>query len=416
MDKKRVVKTTLFYINFEFLYKLLKKEMFMKRCCSVLAFIICVIIAINLNVGSSVNAATSDISSGSAKSYIVMDQNGSILVEKNSDEKREVASICKLMTTLLTLENIDNGKISLEEEFVASARACAVEGSQAFLDAGSSYSVEDLLKSVIVASANDSAIVLAEGIGGNENNFVNMMNAKAKTLGMNNTKYFNSTGLHEGEQYSTAKDTAILLNEVSKYDIYQKDCSIWMDELIHPSGRKTELVNTNRLIKYYPHCITGKTGYTDEAGYCLSSTAMKNNLHLTCVVLGCDNSADRFTESVELYNYAYANFTSKKIVDKSELLEINVPVKRGKEENCQAKASEDFVLTEKIGEDKGYEIEYEIFKDISAPIKTGDCVGNLLIVSDGKIIKSIDIVSAEDIDKQTYFDVLRNVVDLFNII
>lgn len=385
----------------------------MKKYYSIFALILCVIIAININVGNKVNATTNALDGGSAKSYIVMDYNGSVLIENNSEEKREVASICKLMTTLLTLESIDSGKLSLDDKLVASSRACEVEGSQAFLDAGSSYLVSDLLKSVIVASANDSAIVLAEGIGGNENNFVNMMNAKAKELGMTNTKYYNSTGLHEGEQYSTAKDTAILLKEVSKYDIYKKDCGIWMDELIHPSGRKTELVNTNRLIKYYPNCVTGKTGYTNEAGYCLSSTAIKNDLHLVCVVLGCDNSADRFTESVELYNYAYANFKSEKIVNSNDLLDIKVLVKNGKEDIYNVRAREDFSLTEGLGEDVNYEIQYELYKDITAPISEGDVVGNLLVVSNGEIIKSIDLVSAENIDKQTYFDVLKDVIDLF---
>ena len=183
-----------------------------------------------------------------AKCYVVLDKNGKVLVEQNMNEKREVASICKLMTTLLAFEEIDRGNMSLDDYVIASEYACAVEGSQAFLDANREYKVRDLLKSVIVASANDSAIVLAENIAGNEKDFAKLMNERAKELGMQNTVYANSTGLSNSatQQYSTCLDTAIILNKVSEYDLYQEYSQIWMDKLIHPSGRETELVNTNR--------------------------------------------------------------------------------------------------------------------------------------------------------------------------
>lgn len=385
----------------------------MRKLFGFISLFMCVIIVMNFQSSNSVSAY-SLFDDNSAKSYVVVDESGNVLVDKNSNEKREVASICKLMTTLITLENIDNGVLSLGDKFLTSEKAASAEGSQAFLDSGCEYTISDLLKSVIVASANDSAIVLAEGIGGNENNFVNMMNARAKSLGMKNTKYSNSTGLPGGEQHSTAYDTSILLREVSKYDVYKNDCKIWMDKLIHPSGRETELVNTNRLIKYYANCLTGKTGFTDEAGYCLSSTAVKNNLRLTCVVLGCDNSADRFSESVELYNYAYANFVSSKIVDSAKELDVKINVVGGKEDSISIMPIEDYFLTQKIGEEKKYTIEYEIVDSIKAPILKGDKVGNLLIVSDGQILKSIDIVASEDVEKQTYKDVLDKIFNKFN--
>ena len=174
-------------------------------------------------------------------------------------------------------------------------------------------------------------------------NFVDMMNDKAKELGMNDTLYANSTGLPANNQYSTAYDTSLLLNQVSKYQLYLEDSKIWMDKLVHPSGRETELVNTNRLIKYYPNCISGKTGFTDEAGYCLSSTAIKNDMKLTCVVLGCDTMANRFKESIELYNYAYANFTNKKIVDCSKPIENSIIITGGKGDVVSIKPERFFV-------------------------------------------------------------------------
>lgn len=386
----------------------------MRKIYCMIALCLSVVLLISGNIGQEVSAYSS-FDDNSAKSYVVIDINGKILIEKNSNEKREVASICKLMTTLLTLENIENGNISLEDKFVASEKACAVEGSQAFLDSGSEYTVGELLKSVIVASANDSAVVLAEGIGGNENNFVNMMNSKCKVLGMDNTKYTNSTGLPGGEQYSTAIDTAKLIKEVSSYDIYKEDCKIWMDTLTHPSGRKTELVNTNRLIKYYPNCLTGKTGFTDEAGYCLSSTASKNNLNLICVVLGCDSSADRFTESVELYNFAYANFTCEKIIDKDIVLDNKIRVVGGKKDELEIRAKEDFYITKGINDNSNYSLEFEMNNEIKAPIKEGDFVGNVLVVLDGKILSSIELVANETIEKQSYTDILNKIADNFKI-
>ncbi len=349
----------------------------------------------------------------SARSYIVIDSSENVLLSKNPDEKMEVASICKLMTTLLTLEQIDSGLFSLNDKVVASKYACDAEGSQAFLDSGSEYSIRDLLKSVIVASANDSAIVLAEAIGGSENNFVKMMNARAKDLGMENTLYANSTGLPQDTQYSTARDTAKLLGAVSEYQIYREDCQIWMDKLVHPSGRETELVNTNRLIKYYPNCITGKTGFTDEAGYCLSSTAEKNNFHLTCVVLGCEKMSDRFTDSIELYNYTFANFACEKMVDKDKLVDNSIIVIRGKEDSIDIRPSQDYFVTKNRNDSSTYDISYDFWDKQSAPIRVGDEVGKMYIKKDGEVIKEIPLVSDTNVDRQNYGDIIDKIITKF---
>lgn len=380
---------------------------------SILSLTLIIFTQFNVN---SVVFANSNFEDFTAKSYVIVDENGKVLVEYNSEAKREVASICKLMTTLITLENIDNGKINIDENFVASSYACNAEGSQAFLDVGSEYSVKNLLKSVIVASANDSAIVLAEGIAGNENNFVKLMNERAKELGMTNTIYANSTGLPAIEQYSTAKDTAILLNEVSKYPLYREDCNIWMDKLVHPSGRETELVNTNRLIKYYRYCKTGKTGFTDEAGYCLSSTAIKDNLKLTCVVLGCSNSANRFKESIELYNYAYANYCNQLVLSKGDEVKNNIKVIGGKENTVALEIAEDYYFTQSKIDKKDFEMKCNLPTVIKAPLNSGDIVGSVLVVVDGAIVKEIDVVAINSIEKQNYKDVLNNVIDKFGFI
>lgn len=348
--------------------------------------------------------------------YIVVDDNGCVLIESNADEKKEVASICKLMTTLLTLEKIERGELNLDDKFVASEYACSVQGSQAFLDPGSQYSVKDLLKSVIVASANDSAIVLAENIAGSEELFVKMMNLRAAELGMKNTLYGNSTGLDDKRQYSTARDTAIILDKISDFEIYKNDCKIWMDKLVHPSGRETELVNTNRLIRYYQYCNTGKTGYTDNAGYCLSSTANKDDMKLTCVVLGCDAPSDRFTDSVALYNYCFANFENEKIVDKELLLDIGVKVESGKQDNLKIASVEDFYITHKKGEKIEYNIKYNLPEKLLAPIVENNVIGNAVVLVDGEVVGNFNIIAKESIDKQSYKDIVRKIVSEFSLI
>ena len=350
-----------------------------------------------------------------AKSYIVVDQSGNVLIEKNSDQKREVASICKLMTTLITLENIEHGAISESTQFIASHNACDAEGSQAFLDPNSKYLVRDLLKSVIVASANDSAIVLAEGIAGSEDNFVDLMNKRAKELGMTNTLYNNSTGLPATEQYSTARDTAILLNEVSKHSLYVEDCHIWMDTLVHPSGRETELVNTNRLIKYYEYCNTGKTGFTDEAGYCLSSTAMQDDLKLTCVVLGCSSSANRFKESVELYNYCYANFKNDQILSNKIEIDNNIEIMNGKVEKITLRPLYDYYYTQSRVGAKDVNIELDLPEKLKAPIIENDIVGNVLVIVEGEVVAEVPVVACETIEKQNYKDIVSKIIDRFDI-
>lgn len=381
------------------------------------ALTLMLVISIFLGCKMQVNASSTDnkFLDMSAKSYIVMDDSGNILLKNNPNEKHEVASICKLMTTLITLEHIDSGALKLDDKVVASAYACDAEGSQAFLDAGSEYSLKDLLKSVIVASANDSAIVLAESIGGSERNFVEMMNARAKELGMNDTVYANSTGLPADNQYSTAYDTALLLNKVSEYDLYKQDCKIWMDKLVHPSGRETELVNTNRLIKYYPNCLTGKTGFTDEAGYCLSSTAKKDDMKLICVVLGCKKMSDRFSESIELYNYAFANFTNKKILSKDMEIDNNIKVLSGKQNSISISPSQDFSMSYERNNKKEVEIEYNLPNEIKAPVSKGDIVGQAEIIVDGKLIKTVDLVANDSIQKHSYGDAFLKVLNNFGI-
>ena len=206
-------------------------------------------------------------------------------------------------------------------------------GSQVFIESGGEYSIGDLLKSTIVSSANDASVALAEKIAGSENNFVKLMNKKALELGMKNTNYVNCTGLPASNQFSSAKDTAILLKEVFKYDTYHNYSKIWMDTLKHPKGRETELVNTNKLIRYYEGCDGGKTGSTNEAGYCLATTAKRGDMRLIAVVLGAENGKLRFAETSKLLNFGFNNFENKLIVSKDEILSSELKIQNSRQKH-----------------------------------------------------------------------------------
>ncbi|MGI5842057.1 MAG: D-alanyl-D-alanine carboxypeptidase family protein [Christensenellales bacterium] len=346
-------------------------------------------------------------------SIIIEFNSGEVVYEEKADQKVQVASIVKLMTTLLTIEEIEKGNIKLTDKITSSENAAGMGGSQVFIDPFEQYSVEEMLKSVIVASANDAAVALSEHVAGNEDAFVTKMNKRAKELGMTNTLYANSTGLPAPEEYSTARDTAILLKEVIKHDIYHKYSTIWMDELVHPSGRKTEVVNTNKLTRYFKGCDSGKTGFTDEAGYCLVASAQRDGLRFIAVSLGAPDSKTRFANVTNLLSYAFANFQNSLIVSKNDsLLEVNV--KMSKNSMAQLKAQDDFYALEKKGEKGKYEITVNAPKDLKAPIKQGEVVGQVIITKDGKVLKEIALVTAENHDKLTFKDAFGEIAKNWN--
>ncbi len=345
-----------------------------------------------------------------ANSSILIDaESGEVLFEDNADEKVQVASIVKLMTALITLEEIENGNLKLDEKIVASPYASSMGGSQVFVDSYSEYKVEDMLKSVIVASANDAAVVLAERISGSEENFVSKMNEKAKHLGLSNTLYVNVNGLPQPNQHSTARDVAILLGEVIKHKDYFKYSTIWMDELTHSSGRKTEVVNTNKLIRYFKGCDAGKTGSTDEAGYCLAATAKKDGMRLIAVVLGAQTSTARFNETSKLLNFGFTNFENRQIVDKTSIIgQIEVLKSKTKQTNVYPK--ENYFVVSKKGENSSYSVDIELDNTIKAPIKCGDVCGKVIISKDGVMIREIDAVILENIEKISYKDGLKEII------
>ena len=372
------------------------------------SIMLCILASICCASMQIVSYADSSVDITSKSACLVDFDSGDVLYEKDATTHLPVASMVKMMTILLTLEEYEKGNLSDETMISTTENASSMGGSQVFIDPYVEYSAKDMLKSVIMASANDASVALAEHISGSEENFVVKMNERAKELGMNDTNYVNCTGLPAPEQYSCAKDSACVLKEVAKFDKYHEFSTIWMDELVHPSGRKTELVNTNRLVRYYEGCDGGKTGSTNEAGCCLTATAKRNNMRLISVVIGAKNSQTRFNECSKLFNYGFANFESRKILDCQKAIEI-LPVGKGKINEVEIFSAEDFAVTTRKGQESDIEVTYSLPEKVSAPTKSGQVIGKAILSKDGNLIKEIDVIVKTDIDKLSFKDCLNRV-------
>ena len=373
------------------------------------SIMLCILATICCASMQIVSYADSSVDITSKSACLVDFDSGDVLYEKDATTHLPVASMVKMMTILLTLEEYEKGNLSDETMISTTENASSMGGSQVFIDPYVEYTAKDMLKSVIMASANDASVALAEHISGSEENFVVKMNERAKELGMNDTNYVNCTGLPAPEQYSCAKDSACVLKEVAKFDKYHEFSTIWMDELVHPSGRKTELVNTNRLVRYYEGCDGGKTGSTNEAGCCLTATAKRNNMRLISVVIGAKNSQTRFNECSKLFNYGFANFESRKILDCQKAIEI-LTVGKGKINEVEIFSAEDFAVTTRKGQESDIEVTYSLPEKVSAPTKSGQVIGKAILSKDGNLIKEIDVIVKTDIDKLSFKDCFDRVV------
>ena len=368
-------------------------------------FLAAVFLCYSLNV-NTVNAENMKLTS---KSAVLMNCDGEVFFEHNNDERRPIASMVKIMTLLLCFENIDANKISIEDEVVASERAASMGGSQAFLDAGASYKVENLIKSVVIASANDSCVALAETISGSVEGFVEQMNKKAEDLGMTNTVFTNCTGLPMAGQFSTANDVGIMFSQLIKHKKYFEYANIWMDDFLHPSGRVTGLTNTNKLIRQYNGCDGGKTGYTAEAGHCLAATAKRNGTRLISVIVGGVDSKTRFSENKALFDYGFANFESKLYLSAEKPIEQKVKVIGGKQNELSVKLEKDLTCFGRKGQSAG-EIVLELPEKVKAPVTEEDEIGYAHVVVNGKKVASVKVIAAQSVKKATFWDYLKNMV------
>jgi len=352
-----------------------------------------------------------------AKSAIIMESSsGEIIFEQNGDERRAPASVTKVMTMLLIYEALDQNRISWDDIVTVSEYAASMGGSQIYLEPGEQQSVRDLVKSVVIASANDGAVALAEFISGSEESFVDLMNKKARALSMENTSFKNSCGLDADGHFTTARDIALMSRElITKYPQVEEFATIWMDTIIHKTARGEEefgLTNTNKLVKWYNGTTGLKTGSTGEALYCLSATAKRNDMELIAVVLGAPNPTVRFQEAMKMLDYGYANY---KVV-KGELpgtVVGMIPVAKGKEAEV-AVMVENLIsnVTEK-GSNTELEGEVHINETVNAPVEVGTPVGEIIYTYEGIEIGRSPLITEEAVEKAGFVDMMGRVLEVW---
>ncbi len=344
-----------------------------------------------------------------AKSFILMDANsGSVLAEKNADEQLPCASVAKVMTILLLLEAEESGRLSLNDTVTVSEHAASMGGTQAFLDPNSTHKAEDLLKAVIVCSANDAAVALAEKISGSEDAFVEMMNKKAEAMGID-ARFVNATGLGD-EQKISARDAAEICRQLVKHDLLYKWSGIWMENYIHPDGRKTEMVNQNRLVRYYEGCDGVATGSSGAAGYCIAATVKRSGGRFIYVALGAPNSATRFDDAKAAFDYAFAGFTAKTVVTEGQKLGSDLAVAGGTQPFVDVYAGQSFSTLIEKGKEGTLEKELVLLENLAAPIKKGQVIGYLRILLDGEEIGRVDAVAGDDVAERNFGNAFKRIL------
>ena len=349
---------------------------------------------------------------GQADAVLLLEANtGTILHEQNANKKLPIASMTKMMTLKILFDEMEKGRFCEDDLVVVSKNAASQEGSQAFLDAGEKYKLSDLMKSTIIASANDSAVAIAEYVAGSEKEFVQTMNKQCGLIGMTDSHFVNATGLPAADHYSTATDMAKLAKCVVLNPIYKKYSKIYLDELTHPSGRKTQLVNTNRSLKNYVGFEGGKTGHTGEAGYCMAAVAKRGDMCLVAVVLGETTANQRTDDIVRLFDYGFDNFKTKEIVSAEKKIE-NVCVENGLNESIAVFAKKSFVVFMNKTDKFEYKIANE-FDKLVAPVEKGQKVGTLRVVSDNKVVFETDLIAGESSPHVGLWRTYRSLIEKF---
>ena len=331
----------------------------------------------------------------SAPSAILLEkETGTVLYEKDADHRQPPASVTKVMTLLLLVEDVEAGRIALEDTVTASARAASFGGSCVYLEQGEQMSVSDMLKCITVVSANDCAVAMAEHVSGTEEVFVERMNRRAAELGLENTHFTNCTGLFEDEaHYSTARDIALLSRELIRHELIKQYSTIWMDSI---RGGDFELTNTNKLVYWYPGCTGLKTGYTSQAMYCLAATAERGGVEYVAVVLHGESIDSRNADATTLLNYAFANFSLCPLRPEGELPVL--PVEMGRESDVPlVLGGEGWAVVPKSGAAPDYRLDLP--PRLSAPVRTGDAVGTLYVTQGERRIAEVPVLAAADVPR-----------------
>ncbi len=349
-----------------------------------------------------------------AKSAILIERDtGTVLFEKNSDERLSPASMTKIMTMLLIMEALEDGKIQWNEKVRTSEYAASMGGSQVFLEEGEEMTVDELLRAISISSANDASIAMAERIAGSEKQFVKMMNQKAKELGLKDTKFQNATGLPAKNHYSSARDMAILAKELLKHEKITNYTSQYESYLREGTDKKFWLVNTNRLVKFYPGVDGLKTGFTKEAKYCLTATAKKGDMRVIAVVFGAPTSKERNKLITEMFDYAFSQYETKQFYAKGDELG-KVTVEKGQQRNIKIAAGESISLLTKKGEKMDdVKTSLKLNKHIQAPIKKGDEIGKIVLIKNDKVLSENSAIAAENVKPASWWTLYKRSFSMF---
>lgn len=348
-----------------------------------------------------------------AKSALLADATtGKILFEKDMHDTVYPASITKIMTLLLSMENLEKGKITMEDEVVISDRAASMGGSQIFLSPGNVVTVEDLLIGIAVGSGNDASVAIAEHIAGSLEGFVDIMNQRAAELGMENTQFQNACGLHAEGHYTTAYDVLLMSRALMNYPQVHEWFTIWMDEEFLKGKISEEgvfLSNTNRMVRYYSGCDGLKTGYTSPAGHCITATAKRDNTRFISIIMNGPDSNTRFAEAQQLLDYAFANYKTVHIAERDEVMG-KVQVEKGTETAVNLVLAEHVGILLKKSDDEDFTKEIKITHSLVAPIEKGEKLGELIVTGNGEEALREDLLADKEVARASFFQLFQRIV------
>lgn len=375
--------------------------------------ILIALILSTLFISPNVKAAELKLAENAKAAILIEASTGKVLFEKNADEKLVPASMTKMMSMLLIMESIESGVLKWDQKITVSENASSMGGSQILLETGEKMTVQDLFKGVSIASGNDAVVALAEAIAGSEAGFVDMMNKRAKELGLKNTNFKTPHGLDAANHYSSARDMSTIAKELVKHEKVLEFTSVYEDYLRENTDRKIWLVNTNKLVRFYDGVDGLKTGYTKDAGYCLTATAKKDGMRIIAVVMGEPDSKTRNKEVSEMLDYSFAQYKVENLLNnKSSLGKYEID--KGSQKYVTIVPKGDATVLRKKGEKTG-NATYEVkLNDLKAPIKKGDTVGKLKIKENGKLVRTVDLTTKQDVKKANIGELyLRYMKDIF---
>ncbi|MBM7838219.1 D-alanyl-D-alanine carboxypeptidase (penicillin-binding protein 5/6) [Alkalihalobacillus xiaoxiensis] len=385
----------------------------MKRKLLLIVLMISLLIGLIVKPAYATEGTEVNLAEKALSAIVIERDTGEVLYEKNSNKALPPASMTKIMTMLLIMEAIDEGKLKYEDMVTVSEYAASMGGSQVFLEPGEQMSVDDLLKAIAVASGNDAAVAMAEHIGGSEEEFVKLMNDKAAELNLENTTFQNTNGLPVANHFTSAHDLAVIAKELLKYENITSYTGIYEDYLRKGTDKEFWLVNTNKLVRFYPGVDGLKTGFTQEAKYGLTATANKNGMRVIAVVMGAPTPKDRNADISSLLDYAYAHYSTNKLYERGDILG-EAHVTKGQEKTVQAVVPEQVSVLIKKGENVDEaEVTIQLNKDLQAPVQKGDVVGHLLVEKQGETLIKTDLTAAETIETASWWELFKRSLSTF---